>query len=96
MQKWDGGDTADVIDVDKLAVLADKGIFGPIKKLRTEDILCNNAEALRFGAVVKKRMISYFRSLLNETRDPHARRVLEDIIKQEERHLDRLNLLLAY
>jgi rubrerythrin len=96
LRKWDGGDTVDVKDADKLAVLADKGIFGPIKKLRTEDILCNNAEALRFGAVVKKRMISFFHSLLEETKDAESRKVLEEIIAQEEQHLDKLKLLLAY
>jgi rubrerythrin len=95
LQKW-GGDKADVTDEDKLAVLAEKGIFGPIKKLRTEDILCNNAEALRFGATVKKRMISFFQSLLAETDDIEARKVLQEIIAQEEQHLDKLKLLLAY
>ena len=91
-----GGDRVKDKDEDKLALLVSQGIFGPIKKLRTEDILCNNTEALRFGVVIKKRMISYFSSLLDETKDPHARSVLEDIIKQEKLHLDRLNLLLAY
>ena len=95
LQGW-GGDTADDKDEDKLAVLAEKGIFGPIKRLRTEDILCNNAEALRFGATVKKRMVSFFRSLLEETKDVEARKVLWEIIAQEEQHLEKLKLLLAY
>lgn len=51
---------------------------------------------LRFGATIKKRMFSFFRSLLEEIEDAEVREVLEDIIKQEERHLDKLKLLLAY
>ena len=96
LRKWDPGYDTSHKNEDGLALLVSQGIFGPIKKLRTEDILCNNAEALRFGIVIKKRMISYFYGLLEDTKDPDARRVVEDIIKQEERHLERLNILLAY
>ena len=89
-----GGGAPETPDEDMVASLS--GIFGPIRKLRAEDILCDNAEALRLGATVKKRMISFFQSLLEETSNSEARRMLEDIIKQEERHLDHLKLLLAY
>jgi rubrerythrin len=88
------GGVPEIPEEDIVASLT--GIFGPIRKLRTEDILCDNAEALRLGATVKKRMISFFKSLLEETSNSEARRVLEDIIKQEERHLAKLKLLLAY
>ena len=96
LRKRDEGENANIKDEDKIAILINQGIFGPIKKLRTEDILCDNAEALKLGIVIKRRMISYFRSLLEETKDPDAKLVVDDIIRQEERHLDRLNLLLAY
>ena len=89
-----GGGVPEIPDEDVVASLT--GVFGPIRKLRTEDILCDNAEALRLGATVKKRMISFFQSLLEQTNNSEARRVLEDIIKQEERHLGKLKLLLAY
>jgi len=91
-----GGTTSEVQDEEKIAFLTEKGIFGPVKKLRAEDILCDNAEALRLGAFVKKRMISFFRGILDETKDRETRRVLEEIIKQEEQHLNKLKLLLAY
>jgi rubrerythrin len=91
-----GSGRADVPKGEDVELLTDRGIFGPIKKLRMEDILCDNAEALRLGATVKKRMISFFHSLRNNTKDNEAQKVIDEIIKQEEQHLQKLKLLLAY
>jgi rubrerythrin len=94
-QHWGEG-SLDNLEDDKLGLLAQKGIFGPIRKIRAEEILCDNAEALKFGASVKKRMIAFFNSILDQAQDREVRHVLEHIIEEEKKHLEKLKLLMAY
>jgi rubrerythrin len=91
-----GRSPSEALDDRRLTSLADRGVFGPIKRLRAEDILCDNAEALKLGAVIKRRMISFFHDLLDRTEDEKAKEVLKEIIEQEEHHLEKLMLLMAY
>jgi rubrerythrin len=81
---------------DALAFLAKGGIFGPIRKIHAEEILCDNAEALKLGATVKKRMIAFFNALLENADDAEVKKTLRKIIDEEKGHLDKLKILMAY
>ena len=95
LESWGRGATVDLKE-DKLEFLAEKGVFGPIRRIRAEDLLCDNAEALRLGATVKKRMIAFFNALLENAENAAVRDTLERIIKEEKKHLSTLKLLMAY
>jgi len=84
----DEGETlADIVDSKALDVLKDT--------TRVAEILCDPQEALRLGASVEKRSIAFYREILRTTEDTGGRAAIEDLIKQEQDHLQKLNGLLG-
>jgi len=79
----DEGETiADIIDSKVLDVLNDPK--------RVADILCTPQEAVRLGMSVEKRSISFYKEILENTKDKTGRDAISNIIKEEQDHLKKL------
>jgi rubrerythrin len=58
------------------------------------NILCNPQEALRLGISTEKRSIAFYTELLTSTQDDSGKSALEELIREEQEHLDKLKGLL--
>jgi rubrerythrin len=58
------------------------------------DILCTPQEAVRLGISVEKRSILFYNQILKNTRDKSGRIALENLIKQEQDHVRKLESFL--
>jgi len=83
----DEGETlADIIDSKVFAVLQDPQ--------RVADIVCSPQEALRLGIEMEKRSIAFYQRILKDARDKVALAALQNIIKEEQEHMQKLEGLL--
>lgn len=69
-------------------------IVAPLKAALEEGTLASPAEALRLGAAFEKRSIRFFEEILELVRGEADEKVLQSIISEERRHLQKINLLL--
>ena len=58
------------------------------------NILCNPQEAIRLGMSTEKRSIAFYSELLASTQDDSGKSALEELIREEQEHLDKLKGLL--
>ena len=77
---------ADIIDSRVMDILKDSE--------QIANILCNPQEALRLGISTEKRSIAFYNELLQNTRGESGRAAIEQLIEEEEEHLDKLKGLL--
>jgi len=84
----DEGETlADIVDSKAMDILKDT--------TRVAEILCDSQEALRLGASVEKRSIAFYNEILRSTEDRTGKAAIEELIQQEQDHLEKLNKLLG-
>ena len=84
----DEGETlADIVDSKAMDVLKDTA--------RVAEILCDPHEALRLGASVERRSIAFYREILRSTEDSAGKAAIEELIEQEQDHLQKLKELLG-
>ena len=79
----------------RLQALVQQEFIDPLRKLFLSSKIETNYETLGFGQELEKKSVSFYRSLLssvNENKRADVKRILEE----EERHLQRLQLLRAY
>lgn len=79
----DEGETlADIIDAKVMDVLKDSE--------RVADILCSPQEAIRLGISVEKRSIAFYNEILKSTQDKTGRAAIEELMREEQDHLKKL------
>lgn len=82
----DEGETiADIVDSKVLDVLKDPK--------RVADILCTPQEAIRLGMSVEKRSISFYKEILESTKDKAGKDAINAIVREEQDHLKKLERL---
>lgn len=82
----DGETLADIVDARVFDVLQDSE--------RVADILCTPQEAVRLGIEVEKRSIMFYNQLLSNTKDKEGKTALQELIREEQDHLKKLQGLL--
>jgi rubrerythrin len=83
----DEGETIeDIIDSKVLNVLKDTK--------QVADVLCDPQEAVRLGISVEKRSVAFYKEILQTTKDKTGKEALNNIIKEEQGHLKKLEGLL--
>ncbi len=86
----------DLVDEDEtLADVIDSHVMDTLKDPEMiANILCNPQEALRLGISTEKRSIAFYNELLANTQDDSGKSALEELIREEQEHLDKLKGLL--
>jgi rubrerythrin len=80
---------------DTLADIVDSHVMDTLKDSeQIANILCNPQEALKLGISTEKRSVAFYGNLRQNTSDEAGREALEEIIRDEEEHLDKLKGLL--
>ena len=86
----------DLVDEDEtLADIIDSHVMDTLKDSdMVTNILCNPQEAIRLGMSTEKRSIAFYSELLASTQDDSGKSALEELIREEQEHLDKLKGLL--
>ena len=78
----DGETLPDIVDSHVMDVLKDTD--------RVAGILCNPQEALKLGISVERRSIAFYNEILRNTHDESGRAAIEELIADEQKHVERL------
>ncbi len=76
----------DIVDSKVMDILKDPKLVA--------DILCNPQEALKLGISVERRSISFYNEILQNTQDKTGRAAINELIGEEQEHLEKLLALL--
>ncbi|MDD5073207.1 MAG: ferritin family protein [Candidatus Omnitrophica bacterium] len=69
----------------------DTKVFGPFgESVDLASIIKDENKAIDLGILFEKRSVSFFKACLGKTSDATAKKAFEDIIKEEEKHLESL------
>ncbi len=73
----------------------DTRVFGALgESVDLADIIKDEKKAIELGIFFEKRSVSFFKACLVKTTDAPAKKAFEDIIKEEEKHLESLKGIL--
>ena len=79
----------------RLEALVQQEFIGPLSTLLRSSRIETNEQTIVFGQELEKRSISFYTALLSAVGE-NRRADIERILKEEERHLEQLRLLLSY
>ncbi len=82
----EGEDLVDIVDARVFDILKEPERIG--------DILCTPQEAVRLGIAVEGRSIAFYKQILKNTKDETGRTALQEMIREEQDHLQKLEGLL--
>jgi rubrerythrin len=68
----------------------------PLDEFYKANKIGNNQEALRFGVSVEQKTIDFYTALRRQSADPSFLKDLDLIIGEEQKHKQKLNIILAY
>ncbi|MDD4879360.1 MAG: ferritin family protein [Candidatus Omnitrophica bacterium] len=73
----------------------DTRVFSPLgESIDLAAVIKDGEKAIELGILFEKRSISFFKACLGKTSDAPAKKAFEDIIKEEEKHLESLKGIL--
>ena len=73
----------------------DTKVFGGLgESLDLASVIKDEKKAIELGILFEKRSVSFFRACLGKTPEAPAKKAFEDIIKEEEKHLESLKEIL--
>jgi rubrerythrin len=82
-------------DEEMLLDIVDSKVMDILKNSdHVSNALCNPQEALKLGASVEKHSIAFYNSVLNNTEDESGRAAIEKLIREEEKHLEKIQELI--
>jgi rubrerythrin len=80
---------------ETLADITDSKVFDVLQDpQRVADIVCSPQEAVRLGIEMEKRSIAFYNRILKDAGDQAALAALQNIIKEEQEHMEKLEGLL--
>jgi rubrerythrin len=76
--------------------LIEREVLQPMQEALKEGAFPGRTEALRLGVRFEQATIRFFRQLRESEADESVRQALDRILEEEDRHLRKLNIILAY
>jgi len=80
----------------KLYIWVENEIIKPFQEGRNLKPLDNGTKALLLGRELQEKTISFYQELINHEKDPHQRAELADILDQEKKYRNKLNIIISY
>jgi len=74
----------------------EKELLAPVREFYKTGKPSNNTEALKVGAILEKKTVLFFEALKKAVTDKAVLQDLDGILDEENKHLKRINILLAY
>jgi rubrerythrin len=79
-----------------LSLVLETEFIKPLDEFYQAKRISNNQEALRFGIAVEQKTIDFYADLRRQSADPSFLKDLDVIIAEEQKHKQKLNIILAY
>jgi rubrerythrin len=79
-----------------LAAAQEEEFVRPMDQFYREAKVSNTREALRFGIVLEQKTIDFYGDLRRQSKDPAFLKDLDQIVAEEKKHKQKLNIVLAY
>ena len=88
-------DLSGPLDENSIVDEIDTRIFAPFgESVDLASVIKDGNKAIELGILFEKRSISFFKACLDKTSDAPAKKAFEDIVKEEEKHLESLKGIL--